>query len=360
MHQQSSGHSELDSIAALLPAFEFQGLIARGASGPVYKASQRSLDREVAIRVAPRELAADPAFRESFRAMAKAMAGLAHPGLIRVYDSGEVDGQLYMVMEYVPGKSLQHSARGKAVDPRQAAQIVLATCQGLAHAHGAGKVHGAIHPAQILLTTKFEPKIGNFGFARTSRAADPYSAPELAAAGTAATSQSDVFAVGMMLRELLTGIPAGTPGEAQAAIADAKLAAICRQATHSDPARRFRDADALAEALGQWLSSRNPLRTPLPQASAARRPVPATTATRVPVVSYPGAKQGRVLLAQVAIIAALLFAIHGVWGAYQAKQESLARLRSMEESKPRVIIVTAPAGKPAAQGIDPSLVQLKP
>lgn len=359
MQHDSHGTSELDSIAALLPAFDFQGLIARGATGSVYKASQRSLDREVAIRVAPRDKAADPIFRASFFAMAKTMAGLAHPGLIRVYDSGEVDGLPYMVMEYVPGKSLQHSARGKAVEARQAVRILHDACQGLAHAHGKGSAHGALNPANVLLTARCEPKIGNFAIAPHSGNPNAYTAPELAAGTALASPQADVFALGVMLRELLSGTPADSANGAQPVIADPKLAAICRQAMHPDPARRFSDAAALAEALGQWLTARAPLNTPLLRQAPARRPAsPATSKT--PAVSYPGSKPGRVLLTHCAIIGALLLAIHGVWGAYQAKQESLARLRSMEESKPRVIIVTAPPAKPAAEGIDPSLVQLKP
>ena len=142
--------SNLDSIASLFPAFDFEGLISRGAAGAVYKARQRSLDRDVAIRIASRESAEDPAFRNSFEMMAKAMASLAHPGLIRVYDSGEVAGLPFVVMEYVPGNSLRQSAQGRAVEPRQAVQIVLAACQGLAHAHGKGIAHGAIRRAARL------------------------------------------------------------------------------------------------------------------------------------------------------------------------------------------------------------------
>ena len=345
--------SELDSIAALFPAFDFEGLIAHGTFGPVYKARQRSLDRDVAIRIVPRETSADPAFRRSFQAMAKSMANLAHPGVIRVYDSGELDGQLFTVMEFVPGKSLRHSARGKAVDPRQATRIVLDLCHGLAHAHGKGIAHGTLDPANILLTQKCEPKIGNFGLISSS------GPQELPAACHAPTPQADVHAIGLILRELLTGIPAGTAGAPPVAIPDAKLAGICSKALHPDPAQRFADAAEFADALGQWSAPRAPLHTPLHRPTAPYRPqVPATA--KVPPVAYPGARAGRGMLVHATIIAALLLAIHGVWGAYQAKQESLARLRSMEESKPRVIIINAQPGKETRGKMDSSLVQLKP
>ena len=82
---------------------EFEYLIAQGGMGAVYKARQLSLDRDVAIKILPRELGDDPLFRSSFEAEAKAMARLTHPNLIKVYDSGDLDGMLYIVMEYVPG-----------------------------------------------------------------------------------------------------------------------------------------------------------------------------------------------------------------------------------------------------------------
>jgi serine/threonine protein kinase len=121
-------------VDELLPAFEFEYLIAEGDSGSVFKARQRSLDRDVAIKFIPLVSVGD----RSCEASAKAMASLAHPNLIRVYDSREAGGFLYIVMEYVPRKWLGHSARGKAIEPRQASEIVIAACEGLAHAHASG------------------------------------------------------------------------------------------------------------------------------------------------------------------------------------------------------------------------------
>ena len=161
---------EIASLADLFPAYKFDYMIARGNMGVVYKARQRSLDRDVAIKILPRELGDDPLFRSSFQAEAKAMARLTHPNLIRVYDFGDLEGLLYIVMEYVPGKSLYHSAHGKAIDAIQAVEIVIAACRGLAHAHENGIIHRDIKPANILLTPKCEPKIGDFGLARCSRA----------------------------------------------------------------------------------------------------------------------------------------------------------------------------------------------
>lgn len=254
---------EIDSLAGFLPAFEFDRLLGQGRMGAVYKARQRSLDRDVAIKVLPRELGADPLFRSSFQAEAKAMARLTHPNLIRVYDSGDLDGLLYMVMEYVPGKSLLHSAHGIAIDPKQAVEIVIAACRGLAHAHENGVIHRNLKPANILLTPRCEPKIGDFGLARCTRAdADGhavgthgYTAPEATNHPAKGDPHSDVFAIGVVLRELLTGIPAGNEDAAESVVSDPKLAVICRNATHPDPALRYVDASSLAEQLTGWMAA---------------------------------------------------------------------------------------------------------
>ena len=156
----------LEELAALLPAYDFEILIARGGMGAVYRAKQKSLGRDVAIKVLPREMGRDPRYRESFETEARAMARLNHPNLISVYDSGAVDEMPYIVMEYVPGKSLYHSSYGKQVDPEQAVELIQGVCAGLGHAHENGIIHRDIKPANVLLTTKAEPKIGDFGLAR--------------------------------------------------------------------------------------------------------------------------------------------------------------------------------------------------
>lgn len=365
MPHDTAGLNGLDSIAALLPAYEFESLIAHGATGTVYKARQRSLDREVAIRIAPQGFGSDPAFRNSFRSMATAMAGLSHPGLIRVYDSGDVDGLPFVVMEHVPGKSLRHSANGRAVDPKQAVQIVIAACKGLAHAHGQGIAHGAIRPANILLTPKCEPKIGNLGFTAKDRhegtVADPYLAPELSDGSGDGSMQADVYAMGVILTELLTGDPSGTKQAVPVTIPDPKLAAICKKALHSDPALRYADAGALAGALGQWSASPAPVRTPTPvrpQASP-RRPM-APVVSKAPAVSVKASRSNLGLVMNCTVIAAFLVVIHGLHGAYREQQDTLTRIQQLEEARPRATAMKAEPGKETQHGIDRAIVQLKP
>lgn len=331
----------IGALADLLPAFDFEYLIAKGGTGAVYKARQRSLDRDIAIKIFPRELGADPLFHGSFQAGAKAMARLTHPNLIRVYDSGEVDGLFYMVMEYVPGKSLYRSAHGKVIDPKQAVEIVIAACQGIAHAHENGIVHRDIKPANILLTPECAPKIGDFGLARCTRSeaeglpmgTPAYMAPEIVNNPETGDRQSDVFAIGVLLRELLTGVPAGTEGSAKAVVADLKLAAICRQATHADPAMRHPDATSLADQLTRWMAPEQS--RPL---MATRHPI---SLKPKPSKTYTAPSAGWALLKNCALIAVLLCAIGLLWGVYQTKQETVALLQQEEDAKPKVIFVHA-------------------
>ncbi|MEI6605508.1 MAG: serine/threonine-protein kinase, partial [Verrucomicrobiota bacterium] len=166
MSQPSFNAPDIEVLGGLLPAFDFECLIAKGGMGAVYKAKQRSLSRDVAIKILPPEVGNDPLFRRSFETEARAMARLNHPNLISVYDSGAVENMLYIVMEYVPGKSLYHSSYGQMVDPMQAVQLIQGICAGLSHAHENGIIHSDIKPANILLTPKAEPKIGDFGLVR--------------------------------------------------------------------------------------------------------------------------------------------------------------------------------------------------
>lgn len=333
---------EISSLAELLPGYEFDCLIAQGGMGAVYKARQRSLDRDVAIKVLPRELGDDPLFRSSFQSEARAMARLAHPNLIRIYDSGNLDGLLYIVMEYVPGKSLFHSAHGKAIDPKQAVEIVLAACLGLGHAHGNGIIHRDIKPANILLTPKREPKIGDFGLARCTRTdADglamgtpAYMAPEAIAHPEKGDPQSDVFAIGVVLRELLTGIPAGTVDAAKPVISDLRLAAICRKATQANPLARYPDAASLAGQLTRWLETRTSNSVAPARQTGTHPPKPARLASQ-------GSGAHRTLLKNCAIITFLLCAICLTWRIYQNKAVEIARQQLEQNAKPSIIVVKA-------------------
>jgi serine/threonine protein kinase len=300
----------LETLNALLPAYAFELLIAQGGMGAVYKARQRSLDRDVAVKILPPVFSADATFRKSFETEARAMARMNHPNLISVIDSGDLGDMLYIVMEYVPGKSLYHSAYGMQVDPPQAVELVMGICQGLAHAHDNGILHRDIKPANILLTTKAQPKIGDFGLALPTDSDGPglimgtpgYTAPELMRHPESADRRSDLYAVGVILYELLTGEryrPDSRPPSLVCGC-DTTLDRICRCATNPNPGLRYADCHAFASDLASWLKQHQPR-----VAAAAARPghhqppMRAPAARQAPPVirrNNSGALVGRLLL----------------------------------------------------------------
>jgi serine/threonine protein kinase len=265
-------------LAPLFPGYEIEGLIATGGMGAVYRAVQKSLDRGVAIKILPQEFSRDESFCAIFESEAKAMARLNHPNLIGVYDFGEVAGMLYIIMEYVPGQSLFHAANGAAVDPASVIHLVSGICSGLAHAHQNGIIHRDIKPSNILLDSNGNPKIGDFGLARPIErqvqagevifGTPHYTAPEVINAPQSVDHRADIFSVGVMLHELLTGrLPADDPRPASTIVmCDPRFDAIIRRATDLIPDRRYSDAREIVSDLQKIAASAGPrvLRTATP------------------------------------------------------------------------------------------------
>ncbi|MEJ6777864.1 MAG: protein kinase [Akkermansiaceae bacterium] len=256
----------IEDLQPLFPSYEIEDFIAQGGMGAVYKARQISLDRPVAIKILPREFGADPTFRASFEAEAKAMARLNHPNLIGVYDFGEADGMLFLVMECVHGKSLYHSSYGKAIDPTQAAKIVIAICRGLDHAHTSDILHRDVKPANILLSPDATPKIGDFGLAspmNETASADEtiygtpgYTAPEIIHRFQV-DRRADIFSTGVILHELLAG---ALPDEAKTPPSMISgcprvFDAIVARSTQSNPQLRYTTAAELADDLEKALKA---------------------------------------------------------------------------------------------------------
>jgi serine/threonine protein kinase len=245
---------EIDQLAPLFPAYHIECLIATGGMGAVYRAVQKSLDRTVAIKILPREFSQDPNFCTIFEAEAKSMARLNHPNLIGVYDFGEVNGMLFIIMEFVPGQSLFHSTHAQAIDPKEVMRLISAVCSGLAHAHENGIIHRDIKPSNILLDLQNEPKIGDFGLAHPVGTGHQegaeiygtpgYTAPEVVNNPKSVNHRADIFSVGVLLHELLTGkLPADDPRPAsQIAHCDLRFDAIIRRATAEVPEARYANA----------------------------------------------------------------------------------------------------------------------
>ncbi len=332
-----------DQLAALFPGYQIHGLIACGGMGAVYHAVQTSLDRAVAIKILPREFGSDPSFRSNFQTEAKSMARLNHPNLIGVYDFGEVDGMLYIIMEYVPGESLHHVSYGGRLTGVDAARVVAAICDGLAHAHEHGVLHRDIKPANILLDAQARPKIGDFGLARPigSREGENevvfgtphYTAPEVLARPDAVDARADIFSVGVLLHQLLTGhVPEAVQGlPSVIARCDIRFDEIVRKATNPMPEMRYRDAGQMAQELHALTASlQRPRPTPTATTTGGFRPHPVPTGTtgyrpggnpsRRPVVGQSSTvvvKQSgggaiKAIAAVIALLGALYFAKGGL------------------------------------------------
>lgn len=288
-------------LAPLFPGYDIHSLIATGGMGAVYLAVQRSLERQVALKILPMEFSSDAAFCAGFEAEAKAMARLNHPNLIGVFDFGEVNGMLYIIMEYVPGKSVYHSAYGKSIDPAEVIRIVTGICNGLAHAHENGIIHRDIKPSNILLDLNAQPKIGDFGLARPIErkieegeeifGTPHYTAPEVVDSPHSVDYRADLFSVGVLLHELLTAkLPADDPRPASLiARCDVRFDSIIRRATQPLPAARYASAAEIAkelQAIGLSFASKGP------------RPAGASTHGMSAAPRRPGAprKAGRIVI----------------------------------------------------------------
>ena len=156
----------LERLAAAFPQLEVLEFIGQGGMGAVYKARQRQLDRIVALKVLPPGIGGDPAFAERFTREAKALAKLMHPNIVALFEFGQAEGIYYLLMEYVDGVSLGQLLRSSRVSPREALAIVPQICDALQYAHDQGIVHRDIKPENILLDRRGRVKVADFGLAK--------------------------------------------------------------------------------------------------------------------------------------------------------------------------------------------------
>jgi len=204
-------------IGALVDGrYAVEARIAHGGMATVYLALDRRLEREVALKVMHAHLADDPQFTARFIREARAAARLPHPGVVAVFDQGDDHGLLYLAMEYLAGRTLREVLDELGVlTPAEALDVIELVLEALAAAHSAGIVHRDMKPENVILTDDGRIKVADFGLARAASAGTTtsgvlmgtaaYLAPELVARGVAG-ARVDVYAVGVMLFEMLTGV----------------------------------------------------------------------------------------------------------------------------------------------------------
>jgi TolB-like protein/Tfp pilus assembly protein PilF/predicted Ser/Thr protein kinase len=263
--------------------YELQEEIGRGGQGVVYRARQKSLNRTVALKVIGLGHWATEAHLKRFRREAEAAASLEHPCIVPIYEVGERDGSCYFSMKFIEGGQLDEVVKRMPMSVRHAAELIAKVARTVHYAHGHGILHRDIKPGNILLDTKGEPHLTDFGLARLVESegsvtetldvlgTPSYMAPEQAVGNNAAVSNTtDVYGLGAVLYQLLTGHPpfaGGTTYETIKLLEDTEprsprlwnpkidrdLSTICLKCLEKDPKRRYSSALALAEDLEHWL-----------------------------------------------------------------------------------------------------------
>jgi len=289
-----------DLVGRQLGAFRIVGLLRDGGMARVYKGYQESVDRFVAIKVLPRQYANDPRFVERFKQEAHIVAKLHHPHILPVFEHGESDGYTYLAMPFVETGSLTDRLGKGSVSIAETGRIIAQVCEALDYAHAQGIVHRDIKPSNILMDADGNAFVADFGIATIlgntrhltqtgSFLASPgYCSPEQLTGGEVG-SHSDLYAVGMILYELLTGT---VPFQM-----DGSLGSLLKRANSTIPAPRVRNSrvsprveavilKALAPSKGDRFATGKELAAAF---SAALLPVDAREATLV-TVSDPAAR----------------------------------------------------------------------
>jgi serine/threonine protein kinase len=368
----------VEAMQAVLPQYRFECILGRGGMGAVYKAVQLSLDRPVAIKVLPGELIddADANFTERFKNEARTMAKMNHPGIVNVYDFGEAaGGLLYIVMEFVDGTDV---ARMILSQGRLTADYALAitahVCDALSYAHRHGIIHRDIKPANIMINMDGAVKVADFGLAKAS---DPgqsgltktnmamgtpdFVAPEALIAGMTVDGRADLYAIGVMLYQMLTGnIPRGMWMMPSLSLkTDPRFDAIIAKAMQSDREARYQSAGELRRDLDVILTTpqaRVPEKQPAAQKPVAQEPRKNPAAQHTPPNTHPKpastSKPPALKKSSNALtvgIAAGLALIGAAWMLWPKKDAEITKVVSSAPAIETPVRVVAPTPAPAPQ-----------
>ncbi len=311
--------------------YELLGEIGRGGMGIVFRARHVPLNRVVALKTVLTGRLADAGELDRFRREAEAVAGLDHPHIVPVYQIGEHDGQHYFSMKLVEGPSLAARVPRLRDSPREAAGLLAAVARAVHHAHQRGILHRDLKPSNILLDAEHRPYVTDFGLAKRVEGGGDhtrtgaivgtpgYMAPEQARSEKFLSTAVDVYGLGAVLYELLTGRP---PFRAKTALdtvlqvlereperprslnprADRDLETVCLKCLEKDPRRRYGSAEAVAEDLERWLAGE-----PIAARRAGRAERIAKWLRRHPAATALSAVSGLAALALVGVAVGLFY-----------------------------------------------------
>jgi eukaryotic-like serine/threonine-protein kinase len=311
--------------------------LGKGGMAVVYRARDTLLERLVAVKVLREDFSGEAGFQERFRQEAKAAANLSHPNIVTMHDFGLDGGQLFLVMEYVPGTDLKTliKQRGR-FSPEEALPLLIQACAGIGYAHRAGLVHCDVKPQNMLVTPDMRLKVADFGIARALATihadeqsevvwgSPQYFSPEQAS-GEAPSPASDVYSLGIILYEMLTG---SLPFQATTATSLARLHVeqeapllsetlpevslalekILTKILSKEPSQRYRTADQLGRVLLNFGNVRSaPSLALTPETSSLTAAKPTTAVKTAPTREIDWASVGLGLAALVAVLGLIPF-----------------------------------------------------
>ncbi|QOU05198.1 protein kinase [Pseudomonas fluorescens] len=374
----------------VIPGYDIEGEIGEGAMASVYLATQRSLERKVALKVMAAALAADPSFCERFLREGKTLARLSHPHTVTIHDIGNVGELYYMAMEYLPNGTLKERIAA-GLTPEQGVTLIRQIASALGYAHAQGLVHRDVKPANILFRADGTAVLSDFGIAKSlddrtqftqagfAVGTPSYMSPEQAR-GQEIDGRADLYALGVVLYEILVGkLPYNGTDALSTALAHlteplpelpvhhGRYQGVLRKLLAKDPAERFPDAAALLAALDQLPADSpeatlvRPLPIPLSFDLAGMTPVtidiptdkPQPQPVRQPVVTptqhnaVSEQRRGPVLaLAAVAVAVALAIGGGSYWWLSGRDEPAKPPVAVVPQAKPPAAVAEVPQATP--------------